>query len=324
MIQNPLELLRVTEAAAIAASKWVGTGDKLQADKAATEAMRDRLNQIEFSGRILIGEGKKDNSYGMFMGERVGKFRGHEEESIFELAVDPIDGTRPTVTSGPEAISVLAIAEDQALFTTDAFYMHKLAYGPAIKEKLNLHINDPLERTIQLVAMATGKKNQDIMVCLLDRPRHQEIISELRRLKVRIKLIQDCDVSGAIATCLPESGIDLLFGAGGAPEAVLAACAMKCLGGGFQAQLADEKGKVADSKIYSIDELVKSHCAFVATGVTDGSLLKGVRYTKLGPVTHSVVMRSQSGTVRWITAYHGEGTEEKATKKEFLRAPGTI
>lgn len=306
MLDDPLALLRATESAAIAASHWVGTGDKLQADKAASEAMKNRLNQLDFAGKILIGEGKKDKSYGLFAGEKVGKRTNTPDAKFYDLAVDPIDGTRPTVTSGPEAMSVLAIAQEKALFTTEAFYMHKIAFGPEIARETMLSLTDPLDITIERISVATGKAPSKIVVCLLDRPRHEKFIAELRKLDVRIKLIQDCDISGAIATCLSSSGIDLLFGIGGAPEAVITACAMKCLGGGFQAQMANAEGKVMSSnKVYSIEDLVKGPCAFAATGITSGSLLQGVRFTNRGPVTSSVVMRSESGTVRWITAYYG-------------------
>ncbi len=300
-----LDLVRVTEAAAIAGAVWVGRGDKESADKAATEAMRERLNQMDFAGKIMIGEGKKDNSYGLFYGEEVGRFVSDKKQKRYELAVDPIDGTRPTVTSGPEAMSVIAVAEEGALFSTEEFYMDKLAYGPEIANKIKLNLLDPLETTIKKVSQATGKDPSKIMVCLLERPRHEKIVNELRRMGVRIKLIQDCDVSGAIATCLPDSGIDLLCGIGGAPEGVITACAMKCLRGGFQARVVRKDLTIPDPKVYSIDELVKGHCAFAASGVTNGSLLRGVRFTSQGPVTNSVFMRSESGTVRWLTVYHG-------------------
>jgi fructose-1,6-bisphosphatase II len=299
-----LDLVRATENSAIAASHWIGSGDKLEADKAATEAMRRRLNKMEFRGAIAIGEGKKDGSYGLYRGEEVGNFREQTTPAL-DIAVDPIEGTRPTVTSGPEAMSTIAVADGGSMFHTDEFYMNKLAFGPIIAKTVQLNINDPIERTIQLVSLANGKKVTDIMVCILDRPRHTEVIERMRKLGVRVKLIQDCDVSGAIAACLPDRGIDLLYGVGGAPEAVLTACAVKCLGGGFQAQLCDKEGKNLDDKVYNQNELVIGHCVFAATGITDGSLLKGVRFSEFGPTTSSVFMRSESGTVRWLTSYHG-------------------
>jgi len=300
-----LDLVRSTENAAIAASHWIGSGDKLEADKAATEAIRRRLNKMDFRGKIAIGEGIKDGSYGLYCGEHVGFYKDDDDRAAIDIAVDPIEGTRPTVTSGPEAMSTIAVADEGSMFRTEQFYMNKLAFGPFIAKTVQLNINDPIERTIQLVSLANGKKITDIMVCILDRPRHVEVIERMRKLGVRIKLIQDCDVSGAIAACLPDRGIDLLYGAGGSPEAVLTACAVKCLGGGFQAQLCDKDGKILDDKVYRQDDLVVGNCVFAATGITDGSLLKGVRFSEFGPITNSVFMRSESGTVRWLTSYHG-------------------
>lgn len=300
-----LDLIRITEAAAIAASAWIGSGDKESADREATEAMRERLNQMDFSAKVVMGEGKKDNSYGLFAGEKLGKLAQEAAVKGYELAVDPIDGTRPTVTSGPEAVSVIAVGEEGSLFSTDEFYMNKLAYGPEIASRTRLDLTEPMAKTIERVSRATGKDVSKIMVCILDRPRHEKLVAELRGIGVRVKLIQDCDISGAIACCLPESGIDLLCGIGGAPEGVIAACAMKCLRGGLRAQVVTKEGKAADPKIYSIEDLVRGPCVFAATGVTNGSLLKGVRFTSHGPVTHSVFMRSESGTVRWLTVYHG-------------------
>jgi fructose-1,6-bisphosphatase class II len=306
MITRVLDLMRVTEATAIAASQWIGTGDKVAADKAATEAMRDRFNQVDAAGKIVIGEGKKDKSYGLFCGESVGRLAGMKEVRPYDLAVDPIDGTRAAVTSAPEAMSVLAVADQGSLFTTEAHYMLKIAYGARIAKKFTLSLADPIQKTVAGLSQVTGKVPEKLIVCFLDRPRHKEMIIQFRKTGVRIKLIQDCDVSAAIATCLPNSGIDLLYGVGGAPEAVIAACAMKCLNGGFQAQIASNDGKaMPDEKIHEIDALVSGDCAFAATGITNGSMLQGVRFAARGPMTNSVMMRSQSGTVRWITAYHG-------------------
>jgi fructose-1,6-bisphosphatase II len=299
-----LDFVRVTEAAAIAASAWVGSGDKASADRAATDAMRDRLNGLDFSGVIAIGEGIKDKSHGLFFGERIGRRCSFSNAKCYELAVDPIDGTRPTANSGPEAISVLSVAEKDALFKTPEFYMNKLAYGPELAKRVKLSLEDPVEETVRRAAEASGREPSQLVVCVLDRPRHEKLIGRLRASGVRIKLIQDCDISGAIATCLPDSGIDLLYGIGGAPEGVITACAMKCLRGGFEAQVVRGDGSF-DKTLLGIEDLVKGDCAFSATGVTTGSLLKGVRYTDRGPVTHSVFMRSSSGTIRWLTVYHG-------------------
>jgi fructose-1,6-bisphosphatase II len=302
MKQINLDLVRVTEGAAISASYWIGSGDKESADKAASEAMKNRLERLESSFKVVIGEGKKDNSYGLFKDELYGE---GVDGVCYDLAVDPIEGTRPTVTSGPEAISVCALGERDGLYSTEEYYMNKLAYGPAVAKKIKLSITEPIEQIVKCVALAAGKSLREVMVCILDRPRHADHIARLRRLGCRIKLIQDCDVSGAIAACLPDRGIDVLYGVGGAPEAVLSACAIKCLKGDFQGQLTDKDGKILDDKVLTLNDFVKGECSFAATGITDGSLLKGVRFTNTGPVTHSVAMRSQSGTVRWMTTFHG-------------------
>lgn len=323
-----LDLMRVTEAAAIAASKWIGSGNKELADKAATDAMRRRLNKMDFAGQIVIGEGEKDNSYGLFAGECVGvlgtphcgsvpsaasaaEYEENERSRppLYQLAVDPIEGTTPTVTSGPEAISCLAISGENCMLSSRRFYMQKIAYGKAIKNKVTLSVEDPIERTIELISKSTGKSADKIMVCVLNRPRHHEVIERLRTMNVRIKLIQDCDVSGAIAACQPDSGVDLLYGIGGAPEAVLSACAIKCLGGDFQAKEVKASKERATWEPYGdilgIEALVKGNCVFVATGITNGSILKGVRFGNHGPITNSVFMRSESGTIRWQTTEHG-------------------
>lgn len=302
-----LDLIRVTEAAAISASKWVGSGNKELADKAATDAMRDRLNRMDFAGKILIGEGEKDESYGLFCGENVGK--RWEDESppskLYELCCDPVEGTTPTVMAGPEAISTLAVAHEGAMFTTPHFYANKLAYGPKVANKVTLRLDDPIERTVELISVATNKKFEDIVACVLNRPRHDDLIARLRKLGVRIKLIQDCDVSGAVAACIDGNYVDFLTGIGGAPEAVISACAIKCLGGNFQCQIAlKEKNWEREGPVMNLEDLVKGACVFVATGITDGSILKGVSWNR-GPVTNSVFMRSESGTVRWLTVNHG-------------------
>jgi fructose-1,6-bisphosphatase II len=294
-----LDLVRVTEAAAIMASAWIGSGNKNSADRDATDAMRARLNGMDFGGRVIIGEGIKDKSPGLFRGEKVGLHPEH----TYDIAVDPIDGTTPTVSSGPEAMSVIAVAHANTMFCTDEFYMHKLACGPRIASKVKLSLADDLEKTLHAAAEAAGKPVTRVMVCILNRPRHEGFIKKMRALGVRIKLIQDCDISGAIATCQPDSGIDLLYGVGGAPESVLTACAMKCLKGDFQAQLWKD-GEVS-GQVYGCEDLVRGPCAFAATGITNGSLLRGVRFTDQGPVTNSVFMRSESGTVRWLTTIHG-------------------
>lgn len=300
MKETQLDLVRVTEAAAIAAAYWVGSGDKENADKAAVDAMKSRLINSTTLFKVVIGEGKKDKSYGLFKGEKYGKLF----DGIYDLAVDPIEGTTPTAIGGPEAMSVIGTAEAGCLFDTEEFYMNKLAYGPAIRNQIKLLIIDPIEVNVQRAAEVTNKTVGQMMVCMLDRPRHQDAIKRLRKIGCRIKLIQDCDVSGAIATCLSDRGIDILYGIGGSPECVIAACAIKCLQGDLQAQMADKDG-VTNTKVYELDDLVQGHCTFAATGITNGSLLEGVRFIERGPVTNSVFMRSESGTVRWLKTYHG-------------------
>lgn len=302
-----LDLIRVTESAAISASKWVGSGNKLMADKAATEAMRTRLNDIDFAAEIAAGEGIKDNSYGIFSGEIVGRrwLNNSDQPVEYEISIDPVEGTTPTVMAGPEAISTLAIAHKGTMLRTEHYYMHKIAYGRKIKEKVKLQLEDPIEKTISLISSATGKKNDEIFVCVLNRPRHDKVIEILRELGVRIKLIQDCDVSGAVAACMPDSGIDLLYGIGGAPESVISACAIKCLKGDFQSQvsLEDDNWKL-HGPVFQTDDLIKGECIFVATGITDGSLLHGVKWDSYGPLTNSIFMRSKSGTWREISTHH--------------------
>jgi fructose-1,6-bisphosphatase II len=314
MIPLSMDLVRVTEAAAIAASAWIGTGEKELADQAATDAMRDRLNRIHFAARVVIGEGKKDDSYGLFRGERVGRWREQAppDAPVYELCIDPIEGTRPTVQSGVEAISVLGAAEGTgSLLETEDYYTLKLAYGPEIASQVELSADEPLDQIVTKAACALGKPVDRLFVCILDRPRHREMIDELRRLRVRIKLIQDCDVSGALATCRPESGVDLMYGVGGAPEAVIAACGIKCLGGRLQAQRATNDGRPQPgTPIIDTEDLVRGDCVFAATGITNGSLLHGVRFTSRGAVTNSLFLRSRSGTVRWMTTEHGNASRE--------------
>ena len=316
MKEISLSLVGVVEVGAISASKWFGSGTacKIKADKASTDSMRERLNKINFCGMIVIGEGKKDKSFGLYEGELVGVAKNGlpnsklEVDYDYDIAIDPIDGTTPTVKGGPEAISTLAIANKDCMYRTDEHYMLKAAVGRKAAVHLeNMSINTllglDLKRIVIELSGALNKEINELTVCILDRNRHSLYIKTLRKLGCRVKLIQDCDVGGAIATCLPDSGVDLYYGIGGAPEAVLAAAAMKCLKGRFEVQHVDENlSPIGD--IIDKDDLVKGECSFVATGITDGSILKGVRY-KDGPITHSVFMRSKSGTVRWIEAYHG-------------------
>lgn len=315
-----LEMIRVTEAAAIAAAKHIGRGDKLAVDGAATEAMKSRLNSLNFAGEVVIGEGKKDGAPGLFDGDWVGQ---HRDKHIFvpscqgemidfmgrsnylELAVDPVEGTTPTSEGRNEAISVLAVAGEKCLMRIGHFYTKKLAVGPMVKKKIELSIDDPIEKTIRNVSCALDKNVPNITVCVLDRPRHAKLIAKLRDIGCRIKLIQDCDVTGAVSTAFPETGVDLLVGIGGAPEAVITACAMKCLGGEFQAKLVKHNTFEDDGDVLGIDDLAKGDVIFCATGITDGTLLRGIKYRNNRAITNSLLMRSESQTIRKIEGYHG-------------------
>jgi fructose-1,6-bisphosphatase II len=301
---NNINFVRATEAAAIAASAWVGSGNKLEADKAATDAMRERLNRFNIYGRIIIGEGIKDKSHGLYQGEIVGNQKiGISTLNACELAVDPIDGTTPTVNGGSEAMSVLAVSSPNSMFACDDFYMLKLAVSGTVAQKTSLSLEMPIMEICHRIAVALNKPVDKLMVCILDRPRHESYINDMRSLGVRIKLIKDCDISGAIAAAELQS-IDLMFGIGGAPEAVITAAAIKCLRGLLLAQVWDpHTGLKGD--ILNQNNLIKGDCIFSATGITNGSLLKGVSWNKSGPVTNSVFMRSESGTVRWIETRHG-------------------
>ncbi len=321
-----LEMVRVTEAAAIAASTQVGRGDKIAADQAATDAMKHRLNKINFAGKIVIGEGKKDDAPGLFTGDEVGadwitvemskkdvqddvfcttSGCHWEPQNIYDIAVDPLDGTTQTAKGGYEAMSVMAVGDKGSLLESEGWYMKKLAVGPEIARRVKLDITESVEDTIRKISLATAKDIKRVTACVLDRPRHQILIENLRSLGCRIKLIQDCDVSAAIATAIYNSGIDVYMGIGGAPEGVIGAAALKCLRGDFQGIMCDKEGNPQDFKTYYMEDLARGDVIFCATGVTDGSLLKGVRWTCSGPITHSILMRSESGTVRWIEAHHG-------------------
>lgn len=318
-----LDLIRVTEAGAISAAEWVGRGDKEAADKAATDAMRDRLNRIDFLAEIAIGEGKKDESHGLYEGELLGLRRSvefsatdHTDPSTYRevssgtpeysIAVDPIEGTTPTAKGGYEAMSVIALGGKDAFFKTDHFYMNKFAVGPKVVAVNGwLGINTPLESAIAMLSDALDKPVGHVTVCLLDRPRHNKIVAKLREIGCRIKFISDCDVTACIATCVPNSGIDMYIGVGGAPEAVISAAAMKCMGGRFQAQITDPDGNPINDKIFDMEELAKGDVMFCATGITDGQLLRGVQFNSNGPVTNSIAMRSESRTIRRMTTEHG-------------------
>ena len=304
-----LELVRVTEAGAMAAGRWVGRGDKEGGDGAAVDAMRELVNTVSMRGVVVIGEGEKDNAPMLYNGEEVGNGDGPE----CDFAVDPIDGTTLMSKGLPNAISVLAVAERGAMFDPSAvFYMNKIAVGPEAVDAID--ITAPIGENVRSVAKAKHLSVSDMTVCILDRPRHEQLIAEVREAGARIRLITDGDVAGAISACRPNSGTDLLAGIGGTPEGIIAAAAIRCMGGAIQGQLApkddEERQKAVDAgydldQILSTEDLVSGeNVFFCATGVTDGDLLKGVHYYGGGCTTQSIVMRSKSGTVRMIEAYH--------------------
>ncbi|EKF22599.1 fructose-1,6-bisphosphatase, class II [Mycolicibacterium hassiacum DSM 44199] len=293
----------------MAAGRWVGRGDKEGGDGAAVDAMRSLINTVSMRGVVVIGEGEKDNAPMLYNGEEVGNGDGPE----CDVAVDPIDGTTLMSKGMPNAISVLAVAERHAMFDPSAvFYMNKIATGPEAADVID--ITAPIGENIRRVAKAKDLSVSDVTVCILDRPRHEQLIADARAAGARIRLITDGDVAGAISACRPNSGTDILAGIGGTPEGIIAAAAIRCMGGEIQAVLAprdDEERQKAVDRGYDVDRVLTTtdlvsgdNVFFCATGVTDGDLLKGVRYTPGGCTTQSIVMRSKSGTVRMIEAYH--------------------
>ena len=310
-----LEMVRVTEAAAVAASKLIGRGDEKAADAAAVEAMRKAFDTLAIDGTVVIGEGERDEAPMLFIGEKVGGAPG--EGPKIDIALDPLEGTTITAKAGPNALAVLAAAAEGCLLNAPDVYMDKLAVGPGYPDGIIDLAKSPTEN-VQAVAKAKGVAPSDIIVCVLDRPRHAELIAELRGLGCGVVLIGDGDVAGVIAVTDEDTTIDMYMGQGGAPEGVLAAAALRCVGGQFNGRLVfrndDERGRAAKwgiddlDRIYTRDDLVKGDCIFAATGVPPGSLLDGVKYLRGGRMTtESVVMRSSSGTVRWIKGEHREG-----------------
>ena len=307
-----LEMVRVTEAAAINAAKLIGRGDEKAADQAAVEAMRAALNELEMDGTVVIGEGERDEAPMLYIGEKVGSAIGTGPK--IDIALDPLEGTTITAKAGPNALAVLAIAEEGCLLNAPDVYMDKLAVGPGYPEGV-IDLDKSPSENVRAVAKAKGVEPGDIIVCVLDRPRHAALIAELRSLGCGVQLIPDGDVAGVIATTNEDTTIDLYMGSGGAPEGVLAAAALRCVGGQFKGRLLfrneDEKSRarkwgITDlNKQYDLRELAKGDCIFAATGVTDGSLLAGVKRRKDGTLTtESVVMRASSGTVRWVKGEH--------------------
>jgi fructose-1,6-bisphosphatase II len=302
------ELVRVTEAAAMAAGRWLGRGDKEAADQAAVTAMRYVINSVDMDGIVVLGEGVKDQAPMLYNGEHVGTGRPPK----VDVAVDPIDGTRLLSKGLPNALSVVAVAERGSMFTTDIFYMDKIAVGKAAAHAID--ITTSVDVNLRNIARAKGYDVEDLTVVVLDRPRHEELVRQIRAAGARIRLITDGDVAGAITAAMEGTGIDVLMGVGGSPEAVVAACALKCLGGNIQCRLwpRDEKEREAAiqagvdlDRVYTLDDLVATDDVFfAATGITDGELLRGVRYFGRGARTHSLVMRGKSGTIRFIESIH--------------------
>jgi fructose-1,6-bisphosphatase II len=306
-----LELVRVTEAAAMAAGRWVGRGDKNGADGVAVNAMRALISTVGMRGVVVIGEGEKDNAPMLYNGEEVGDGTGPE----CDVAVDPIDGTTLAAKGMANAVAVMAVAPRGSMYDPSAvFYMEKLVTGPEAADVVDIRY--PVAENIHQVAKAKGSAAEDVTVVLLDRPRHERLVEEIRATGARIKFITDGDVAGAIMAGRADTGIDLLLGVGGTPEGIITACAMKCLGGVIQGRLwptdDDERQRALDAghdldpdHVLATDDLVTGDDVFfVATGITDGELMKGVRYRAGGASTHSLVMRSRSGTIRSITSEH--------------------
>ena len=306
-----LEMVRVTEAAAISASRLIGRGDEKAADAAAVEAMRAALNELPFDGTVVIGEGERDEAPMLYIGEKVGSA---QDGPKIDIALDPLEGTTITAKAGPNALAVLAIAEEGCLLNAPDTYMEKIAIGPGYPEGVIDLAKSPADN-IRSIAAAKGVEPGEITACVLDRPRHEAIIAELRALGCGIKLIPDGDVAGVIATTDPDTGIDVYIGTGGAPEGVLAAAALRCVGGQMQGRLVfrndDEVARARRwgiddlDRIYQLEDMARGDCIFAATGVTDGSLLRGVHRRRGCVTTESIVMRASTRTIRRVsTQYH--------------------
>ena len=308
-----LELVRVTEAAALGASRWIGRGNKNEADGAAVEGMRRAFDNVAIRGTVVIGEGEMDEAPMLYIGETVGM--GGVE---MDIAVDPLEGTTIAAKGAPNAIAVVALAERGGFLHAPDIYMQKIAIGGGLPEGV-VHIDAPVEENLRNLAQAKQRDISDLMVCTLERDRHAELIAKCREAGARITLIGDGDVAAVIATAQPESGIDIFMGSGGAPEGVLAAAALRCIGGQMQGRLlfedeeqktrAREMGITDPGRIYEVGEMAKGDVLFAATGVTTGPMLRGVRRYGTGAITHSIVMRSKSGTVRYIEAHHNFKTK---------------
>jgi fructose-1,6-bisphosphatase II / sedoheptulose-1,7-bisphosphatase len=309
-----LEAVRVTEAAAIAASRLMGRGDEKAADQAAVDAMRSALNSLHIKGTVRIGEGERDEAPMLYIGEEVGTGNGPK----IDIALDPLEGTTITAKGGPNALAVIAMAEEGGFLNAPDTYMDKIAVGKDLPESV-VDLDETVENNLKNLAKAKDVEIGDLVVCVLDRPRHEKIIAKCRESGARIMLIGDGDVSGIIATSAQEAGVDIYMGTGGAPEGVLAAAALRCIGGQMQGRVVfrndDERGRASRlgitefDKKYNLLELAGGETMFAATGVTMGSMLKGVRRFKGGAMTNSLIMRSKSGTVRYIEAQHNFSRE---------------
>jgi fructose-1,6-bisphosphatase II len=306
-----LEFVRVTEAAALASARWMGLGDEKASDAAAVDAMRKAFDTVYMDGTVVIGEGERDEAPMLYIGEKVGQATAGAP--ALDIALDPLEGTTICATGGPGAISVIAVAEKGCFLHAPDTYMEKIACGPEARGQIDIDLS--ATENIHRVAEALRKSVKDMTVVILNRPRHTDLIAEVRKTGARINLIGDGDVSAAVAAAWPDSGIDLLIGIGGAPEGVISAAAMQCLGGDFQGKLKfrneEEKARATRMgvkdlmKKHTIDELARGSVMFIATGITDGSLLKGVRFLPDHKAkTHSLVMRSSTGTIRTIEAFH--------------------
>lgn len=304
-----LEAVRVTEAAALSASRWMGRGDEKAADQAAVDAMRDALNSLSIDGTVVIGEGERDEAPMLYIGEKVGKGDGPK----VDIALDPLEGTTITAKGGTNALAVIAMADEGGFLNAPDVYMDKIAVGGGLPDGVVDIDAEPIENLTNL-AKAKDKKISDLVVCILDRPRHADLIKAVRDSGARIMLISDGDVSGVIATSSGSSGVDIYLGSGGAPEGVLAAAALRCIGGQMQGRLMfrndDERGRAAKwgiedlNRVYGLLDLASGDVMFAATGVTDGTMVSGVRRSGGGAFTESIVMRSKSGTVRKISSEH--------------------
>jgi fructose-1,6-bisphosphatase class II len=303
-----MEFVRVTEMAAIESARLMGRGDEKMADQAAVTAMRKMFNSIDFDGRVVIGEGERDEAPMLYIGEKVGTAKGAK----LDLALDPLEGTTICAKGGYNSISVIAIAEEGNFLHAPDTYMEKIAVGPEAASAIDLSV--PATQNLKEIARAKKTDVDKLTVVILDRPRHADLIAEVRRTGARIQLIGDGDVSAAISCAMPNSGVDVLMGTGGAPEGVIAAAALRCIGGNFQGRLvprneneiarAKRMGISDIHKIWMLEELARGNVMFCATGVTQGSFLKGVKFNSGGAITHSIVMRSETGTVREIYATH--------------------